>query len=945
MSHFSATFRIVAAVLLTSLLIVIGLFNLRDRTYLIEPWDGVQWEQDASGLIAARVDPEGARADVEIHTGDRLVTFNGRKVSSLAELYALLDEHGLNSTAIYHLRAARTGIGRDVSIQIGARSLFAPKDALRALLAFLHLGIGIFVMIKGSRTPRAFHFYLLCLTAFVVYLYHATWRLDGLDLTVYWLSIVAPILLPALFIHFCVRFTGNSVGGPNLVPFLYMPAAALILLQIFWAAGRLAGWGLPRDDGAAAILDRLDLLYLCAGFLVGGYILWKHHRSASDFTTRQQMKWVSYGTLAGVVPFTFFYLLPVLFGVSPNLVMDLSMLFLGLIPLSFAYAVIHYRLLDVEIIVRRSAAYFIASTVLLTLYLFVVLVLGRALDWVAPEADFVILCTAAMAIALLFAPLRKVVQSRLDRFFYKEQFDDRASLLEFAATLSTEISLGRLARRILERISKTFKIDKAALFLSDPSQSGYFRLTDELGLEIPAFADPLAFRTEELLNPQAAPNGPNGFPRGCLHKANPALEPYGIEYLQDLSLRGRRIGFIGLGQLPHDRHLSTEDLDLLDALAGYAAIAIENASLYRSVEVKALELERLKIYTENILESVNVAVLAFDLGGRITSCNRAFEELYGLRREDIRNTRVEDLFSSDILSSIAKVTGSDGWDLRSPSNIFKLYLETRHQDRKIVNLSVIPMFDATDQATGCLIVMDDISAKVHLEDQLMQAEKLSSLGLLAAGVAHEVNTPITGISSYTQMLLRETPESDKRKEILQKIERQTFRAAEIVNGLLNFARMNGSGYKALDINDLIRDSLSLLDHQMKQNRIEVRPQLGSSLPHVHGNSGKLQQVFINLFLNARDAMPAGGNLRIETTKNDSTVLVDIRDTGIGISQDNVKKIYDPFFTTKATGRGTGLGLSVTYGIVQEHGGRIFVESAPGKGTHFTLKLPIWKAAR
>jgi signal transduction histidine kinase len=195
------------------------------------------------------------------------------------------------------------------------------------------------------------------------------------------------------------------------------------------------------------------------------------------------------------------------------------------------------------------------------------------------------------------------------------------------------------------------------------------------------------------------------------------------------------------------------------------------------------------------------------------------------------------------------------------------------------------------------------------------------------------------------MLLKGMPDSDDRKPILQKIEKQTFRAAEIVNGLLNFARMNGTDFADIDINRLIQESLSLLDHQFRHNHIQVEPRLDHAVPPVYGNAGKLQQVFINLFLNAKDAMPHGGLLRIQTQRNDSTVEVDIADSGIGISEDNLKRIFDPFYTTKRSGKGTGLGLAITYGIVQEHGGRIFVESTPQKGTHFRLNLPTRETVR
>jgi two-component system, NtrC family, sensor kinase len=257
----------------------------------------------------------------------------------------------------------------------------------------------------------------------------------------------------------------------------------------------------------------------------------------------------------------------------------------------------------------------------------------------------------------------------------------------------------------------------------------------------------------------------------------------------------------------------------------------------------------------------------------------------------------------------------------------------------IVNLSLIPLQNLMAKNTGLLVVLDDITEKARLEDQLMQAEKLSSIGLLAAGIAHEVNTPIAGISSYTQMLLKDTSESDRHRSILKKIEKQTFRAAEIVNGLLNFSRLNDAQFTSLDINRLIRDSMTLLDHQLQRNHINVEFLLGDDLPPVYGNIGKLQQVFVNLFLNARDAMPGGGELEIQTGMIESAIVVDISDTGIGIPEENLKRIFDPFFTTKAVGKGTGLGLAVTYGIIQEHGGRIFVDSDLEKGTHFRLKLP------
>jgi signal transduction histidine kinase len=225
---------------------------------------------------------------------------------------------------------------------------------------------------------------------------------------------------------------------------------------------------------------------------------------------------------------------------------------------------------------------------------------------------------------------------------------------------------------------------------------------------------------------------------------------------------------------------------------------------------------------------------------------------------------------------------------------------------------------------------------------------MASIGLLAAGVAHEVNTPLTGISSFTQMLLEGADPEDPRTQVLEKIERQTFRAAKIVNGLLNLSRpgttMN-SDVAAVDVNVVIADVLSLLEHQFHLQRVTLRRELSDLPITVLGVEQKLQQVFLNLFLNAKDAMPKGGWLSIATRCDDGRAVVELSDTGSGIPAEYLARIYDPFFTTKAIGQGTGLGLSITYGIVREHDGSIDCESSIGQGTRFTLRFPLAPAER
>jgi len=241
-------------------------------------------------------------------------------------------------------------------------------------------------------------------------------------------------------------------------------------------------------------------------------------------------------------------------------------------------------------------------------------------------------------------------------------------------------------------------------------------------------------------------------------------------------------------------------------------------------------------------------------------------------------------------------------------------------------------------------VLENVTSRVKLEETLQQSEKLSSIGLLAAGVAHEVNTPLTGVSSYTQMLLGMIPETDPKHALLLKVQKQTERATNIAGNLLNFSRAgNGAGteFGEIDVNKILDDTLQLLEPQLRKSRVEVIKKYLEKPPKIYGNAGKLQQVFTNLVLNARDAMFDGGAITLTTCINDDeAVVIEVADTGIGIEPENLSKIYDPFFTTKGVGSGTGLGLAVSYGIVQEHAGTIAVESEVGSGTTFRLEFPV-----
>jgi two-component system, NtrC family, sensor kinase len=228
--------------------------------------------------------------------------------------------------------------------------------------------------------------------------------------------------------------------------------------------------------------------------------------------------------------------------------------------------------------------------------------------------------------------------------------------------------------------------------------------------------------------------------------------------------------------------------------------------------------------------------------------------------------------------------------------------------------------------------------------QIGRSEQLASVGRLAAGVAHEINNPLTGVLAFADMLREKENMDDQDREDLDLIVRETKRAREIVRGLLDFARETPSQKVELAINDLLRETTRLLGKREAFQNIFIVEALEDNLPSVYGDKNQLQQVLVNLCLNACQAMPNGGTLMVASHCADGRVVVEVTDTGCGIKREHLDKIFEPFFTTKPVGKGTGLGLSVTYGIVQQHGGTLEVESQEGKGSTFRITLPAMAAS-
>lgn len=944
--------KAILVVLASAVAVYVGVLNLLDRSAWGEVSDGIVWTEGSSGdVLAHRIhDPAAGGPRAGIEPGDRLVELGGIEIRSLDDYVEVMEvlagSGSIGMPAAYLIQKTPGGDRRQHQVQLEVQPGLGRTDGLLVLVALLHLAIGLFVFLRKHESAGALHFFVLCLVSFCLYLYRYSGRGDSFDLLVYWIGSVALLVLPPLFLHFCATFPEAQRWldrrGRLGVAF-YLPAFVLLAIHVAWFLGSLQPLGLSRSPGVAHFFDKIHLSHLGIFFCLGAGLLIQSGRQARTPLHRRQMMWVSHGTLIALAPFLILYAGPYFMGFPIHPVMEMSILSLALLPLCFGYAIIRYRLMDVELIFRESAAYVLASWVLLVFYVGVVLLVGGTLFGLSPHSDFSVFAVSALVAAFLFAPVKEKIQQRLNRYYYPETYDYRQSFADFGKSLNSEFSLPRLAERVCARIEQTFTVRPVAVFLRSPKRPGSFFLYHSLGVdggldqESPILLPAPAWGGSHGRAERVAPDL-GGRDEEARHRAR--LAALGIRYLQPLETHGRVIGLLGLGDRANGDALNSEDLELLAALAGYAATAMDNAVLYRSLETKAGELQRLKSYNESVIQSITAGVVVVDSEGAVRVWNSFMETFYGLEASHAVGRSIDHVFPSDLLRSVKEALGNSRWRIPKVARLDRTRLKSSSGEDRLVNVHLSPFVAQDDVLTGTLLLFDDVTEKAQLEDQLVQAEKLTSIGLLAAGVAHEVNTPLAGISSYTQLLLDSTPSSDSRRDLLEKIEKQSFRASRIVNNLVNFARVRDGEFREVNVNSLMLETVSLLEHQLWSQGVEVSLHLDPALPRTRGHEGKLQQVFVNLLMNAKDAMPAGGSITVRTSHRNSGLVVEVEDSGKGIPGDVLHRIYDPFFTTKDVGKGTGLGLSVCYGIVQEHEGRIQARSQAGEGSTFTVHLPV-----
>lgn len=548
----------------------------------------------------------------------------------------------------------------------------------------------------------------------------------------------------------------------------------------------------------------------------------------------------------------------------------------------------------------------------------------------APDAvpeDFIHACSEMLGIAVTNAHLRNQAN---------QMSEDFAALQEVNKIISMELNLDTIIQRIVVEGQHLVKTSHCHLFLLDDlgenligSASTQTENPDIHTLSI-KLSEPSPFETalreKRVVIVENVSNHPdvNNELMETLKCRSAIFAP--------LLAKEQVIGVLICGDDLRKRKFTHAEIMRAELLAHQTAIALENARLFNTVS-------RSQKSWETTFDAMQDCVSVHDISGKVIRANvslarhlkttpprvigRYCSEIYDPVNDGSKQCRHTHRLAGDVLMEEVTLPSMEG----------------------VFQISISPWYDKDNNLAGFIHVAKDISKEKFLQQQLIQAEKLSSIGELISGIAHELNNPLTGVMGYSQLLQTQSGIDAHAKENLGKINNLALRCQKIVQNLLFFAREQKPEKTFSDINGILEKTLELRSYELQINNIKLTREFDAALPKTLADAHQLQQVFLNVLINAEQAMLEAhgkGHLLVRTFKNPvkKCIAVEIVDDGPGISQKHLNRIFDPFFTTKEVGKGTGLGLSLSYGMIQEHGGNIYVQSQPGKGARFVIELPI-----
>jgi signal transduction histidine kinase len=599
-----------------------------------------------------------------------------------------------------------------------------------------------------------------------------------------------------------------------------------------------------------------------------------------------------------------------------------------------AYGIARNRIMDVSSVVQRSVSVAIMAVFGCVVYF----ISWIALDWLLTIScgfpDSIAYLASSMISMAAISAVRPRIKSWVNQvLFEKEGICVDKSLEKIARDLQNVTTLDHLLDQFMALAPPVVGASRSAIFISEKNEFKWAAgdqaedVQDDLDPVIDLIKKERIPLVLEQVERQQQTEARKGFcDRMRQFKSHAAIGIFSFRKLE---------GILFLGPHSAGKIYSYLELDSLQLLCNQLAVLLENASLYTEVQTA-------KIYNEILLDQLVTGVVAADAGGNITFFNREAQRITS--QPDLKNQPISML--PDILQDYWYQAVKNGKEIRDQD----IKIAVNGDAQIPARLSASAFRSAQGEVLGALVVFNDMTAIKALESKIRRADRLMSVGTLAAGMAHEIKNPLVSIKTFAQLLPERYEDSDFRTTFSELMGQEVDRIDGIVNQLLRFARPQRPRLEPLRIHEVLEESVQLIQEQLKKRNLTTKMSLSASDDVIQGDANQLHQVFVNFYLNAIEAMASGGILTIGThnvareylldapAQNFSWIQIKISDTGKGIDRDELQKIFDPFYTSKS--EGTGLGLSVAYNIVQEHGGSIDVESVPTQGTEFVILLPV-----
>jgi signal transduction histidine kinase len=560
------------------------------------------------------------------------------------------------------------------------------------------------------------------------------------------------------------------------------------------------------------------------------------------------------------------------------------------------------------------------------------------------EYSFLLSLFLGVVAAIIFQPLRTGTLSIIEKLYFGKRIDYYKSLRTFSESLTTVVELEMLGQSTIQKVVNTFSLEWAFMMVLDQSSRNY-KMIYNSGLPVDGDGMDITLnRNAPVVKSIAKRNGTVG-ERGFTGKIKIATGNRSIDLRPSLVLplkfKDKLNGFICLGASKSKEYYDQFDAETLEILAGQCSVALENALSFEKLKRQQKRLKNMykeltisKNKLEAFFDGITTPISIQDINYNIVMVNyaatryfkKSYNHLIGKKCYNVyfgRSRPCEGCMAQDSLYA------------QLPFGMEKLDKLTG----MTFSIHFYPITVPTGSDKIFLEFFQDITQQKRLQQELIRSEKMAGIGTLASGIAHEVNNPLHGIIGTAEILLEELPLKTRTSEYAKDIITYAQNAAEIIKDLTSYSRKEEPRAVPLNIIDMVEAALKLARRGMQFDRIRIK-KIYEEIPTIEANPNELQQVFLNLFINAVQAMKGKGMITVECNLRGGNANIIISDTGRGIEEEHLENIFNPFFTTKEQGKGTGLGLSIVYQIIHSMGGRVSVESKPGRGTTFSVCLPL-----